>query len=174
MVLIISSPKGKYKDGGVYESVLNYCMNPEKNPVFFSPNLDQGSAATDMKNWTEKTGKLRGTRIRHMILSLSGYDAQPNTKAARAAILYQIAKDACTFYQSDYQIFFVIHQGKSTAPHAHVIFNTVSLTTGMKYPGDKKDYYAFQKHLREIARNYPGVSFNGAYYNLDLDDFLEL
>lgn len=66
---------------------------------------------------------------------------------------FMIAKKSCKYYASDYQIFAAVHENTEHV-HIHIVMNTVSIHDGEKYKGRKKDYYAFQMHLKKTIRQY--------------------
>ena len=171
MILIIVSPDGKYKDDNTYQTIVNYCTAPYKRALFYSPNLDRETAATEMAELATSKKKAFGTRIRHMILAFSPYEEMIYGRNMPIAALL-IAKSACAFYQDRYQIITTVHRDTQHV-HAHIVFNCVSYSTGTKYPGDKRDYYLFQKHLKKVVKGFSPISYDGAFYstteNIDED-----
>ncbi len=153
MILKVVSPKDKYKDNEVYKSIVDYCLNPYKRKhVRYAKayNMNLKTAAEEMKELAEYYGKLKGTRIRHMVLAFD-----PLTeKHIRAKEVNEIAKEACKYYRDlDYQIFYAVHEDQDYI-HAHIVLNTVRISDGKKYKGDRKDYHNFLKHLRRILSEY--------------------
>lgn len=151
MILKVVSPKGKYKDDGVYQAVAQYCtdVHKMKSGYLTTRNLDEDNIADDMYQLTEHFGKLKGTRIRHMVLS---FDKKLESHIT-AEIAYVVADAVCNYYSEDYQIFAAVHEEKPHI-HIHVIMNTVNITTGKKYKGKKKDYYRFQTYLKKVLKRF--------------------
>ena len=149
MVFKVVSPENKYKDNDTYRTIVNYCLNPFKAPHAFVVgfNLDMDHAEQDMYELSQQFNKLKGTRIRHMVLT---FDPEKEKGISHEDAFY-IAKKTCKYYASDYQIFAVVHENREHV-HIHIIMNTVRIHDGEKYKGRKKDYYAFQEHLRKTIR----------------------
>lgn len=128
---------------------MNYCLNPSKTPhnLVVGYNLDIDDIANDMYELADRFNKLKGTRIRHMVLS---FDPQKE-KDISYEIALLIANKTCKYYASDYQIFAVVHENSDNL-HIHIVMNTVRIYDGEKYKGRKKDFYAFQEHLKKIIK----------------------
>lgn len=139
----------KYHDEQAVEDVLTYILQEDKvqdgyvggfavNPAF---------AADQFETIAEVYGKNYGVWLRHMILSFSpkekidAYDAKN--------IAYQVA----SYYGNDYQIVWACHTD-SRCLNIHMVMNTVSYQTGMKYDGSKADYYGFEKHINGVLEPY--------------------
>ena len=75
------------------------------------------------------------------------------TPAQLVPAALDIARQAAAYYGSQYQIIYAVHMARDH-PHIHFVMNTVSYVTGRKYPGDKADYYAYQKHLKDTLHPY--------------------
>ena len=162
MILKVVSPKDKYKDNEVYERIVEYCLNPcKRKHVRYAKayNMNLRTAAEEMKELTEYYGMMKGTRIRHMVLAFD-----PLTeKYIRAKDVNEIAKEACKYYRYlGYQILYAVHEDLDFI-HAHIVLNTVRMTDGKKYKGDRKDYHSFQNYLNRILRNFD-TTLTGTVY----------
>ena len=102
-------------------------------------------------------GKDFGVRLRHMILSFAP-DEKVGTFGAEM-IAYQIAG----YYGRQYQIVWACHTD-SKCLNIHLVMNTVSYQTGMKYDGSKADYYGFLDHVNRVLKPF------GLYAQLKNDE----
>lgn len=151
MIFIVRSPRGHYKDDGIYQTIVRYCTDPDKmvSGYLALRNVNRNSIADDMYHCAARFGKLHGTRIRHMYLAFD-----PDREYfITSQMAYQLAEEVCDFYQGEYQIFATVHEDADHL-HVHVVMNSVSLIDGKKYGGKKRDYYRFQNYLRLILRKY--------------------
>ena len=146
MLFKVKSPTDKYKDNEIYSDIANYCLDPQKarHNLVVGYNLDVNEIASNMYELADRFNKLKGTRIRHMVLS---FDPQKEKDISYETALY-IAIKSCKYYASDYQIFAAVHEDKEHL-HIHIVMNTVRIHDGEKYKGRKKDFYAFQEHLKK-------------------------
>lgn len=145
---VIHSP-GKYQDASSYQDVIEYCMNPEKTPSNFigGRNIDTDHAAEEMETVSEVFGKTDKTKVRHFILSFSP------TENMTPAEVAEVADQVAGHYSDRYQIIYAVHED-TDHPHAHFVMNHISFRDGRHYHGTKQDYYAFQKHIKEVLRPY--------------------
>ena len=97
-------------------------------------------------------GADKGLRLRHWILAFSS-DEVKQFGSNVYPMLDHIARQAAAYYGSQYQIIYAVHMDRDH-PHIHFVMNTVNYATGRKYPGDKADYYAYQKYLGKILHPY--------------------
>lgn len=145
---------GKYKDDQAISDVLRYVMNMAKTPSGYvgGINIDcLSQAAEEMTTVARYFRKESGVRLRHMILS---FQPEEGVSAHQA---YFLAHEIATYYGSEYQIVFAVHED-SVAPHIHFVMNTISLATGLKYRGRRDDYYRFQTHIKKVLRDYAGIT----------------
>ena len=149
----------KYHDDEAFESVISYCIRPEKTPTDwiggFGVNINQ--AAFEMKRLAKAYGKESGLRLRHMVLSFSAEETK-QLGAHALETIYKIAAYAAGYYGMEHQIIYAVHEDAKNY-HVHFVMNTVSFLDGKKYRGNKGDYYRFQAYLK---------SFLQEYYNLSL------
>lgn len=140
----------KYHDGKAYESVISYCMNPEKASFVggFGVNLTQ--AAYEMERVAQAFGNENGLHLRHWILS---FEQKEFGSRKKIDVLKQIAWRAAGYYASQYQIIYAIHQDNNN-PHIHFVMSTTNFVTGGKYPGTKEDYYNYQRYLKDVLSPY--------------------
>lgn len=147
----------KYHDGSALDTVIAYCLQdckvPSKLVGSYGVNINQ--AAFEMHRLAQAFGKDNGLRLRHMILSFS--DQELKAMRSRAPeYVYRIADYAARYYGGEYQIIYAVHEDTGRL-HAHLVMNTVNYKTGLKYRGDKKDYYVFQNYLGSFLWNQYGM-----------------
>jgi hypothetical protein len=139
----------KYHDDQAVEDVLNYILREDKVQDGYMGGfaVNPALAADQFEMVAEAYGKNYGVRLRHMILSFSpeekidAYDAKN--------IAYQVA----SYYGNEYQIVWACHTD-ARCLNVHMVMNTVSYQTGMKYSGNKDDYYRFEKHINAVLQPY--------------------
>lgn len=146
------NPSNKYKDDSIYMDIVGYVTRGDRaihDLVGYVNINDPDNAGQEMYDLARSFGKLKGTRIRHMIFSFDPVkEAHIHTKAA-----FYIGYKISQYYENDYQLFFAVHENKEHL-HIHMIMNTVHRLTGEKHKGKKKDYYDFQKHIKKIIKPY--------------------
>lgn len=140
----------KYHDGKAYESVISYCITPEKAAFVGGFGVNLAQAAYEMERVAQAFGNEKGLHLRHWILS---FEQKEFGRRKKIDILKQIAWRAASYYASQYQIIYAIHQDNNN-PHIHFVMSTTNFLTGGKYPGTKEDYYAYQQHLKDILFPY--------------------
>ncbi len=153
MLMKVVSPRGKYKDDGIYYDIVGYVTRRDKcrSGFVITRNLGWESIADDMVALDEKFGKKKGTRIRHMIISFEERDR------ATPEIAVEIAEKACDFYAGEYQVLAAVHEDTENL-HFHMVMHMTSIRDGKKYTGRRKDYYDFQKWMKAVGRRY-GMRF---------------
>ncbi len=167
MFLKIVSPKGKYKDNDVYDMIVRYVLSPYKvhNANYcHGYNLNLDTAAEDMIITVARFNKNRGTRIRHMILI---FDPHSESHISGRDVNDIAFKVCCYYARNGFQLFHAVHEDKKYL-HAHIIMNTVRITNGKKYEGDKADYHRFQNHLKMVLRPY-GLKLDDVLYGSDVE-----
>lgn len=139
----------KYHDAAALNDLISYIQREDRT----EPSLIGGlavnpfSAAEEMEILAKLARKYKGVHLRHFVVSFSPEETQsPQT-------LYKMAGEIAEFYADEYQIVYAVHCNKTNL-HIHFVMNTVSYQTGMKYPGNKKDFYDFQTHIRSVLRRY--------------------
>ena len=152
----IASPKGRYKDKNTFQDTVGYITRDnacDPNHIITRNIKDVSSIAEEMAETTNRSGKNHGTRVRHTIISFGDRDHATVEKAKK------VAESACDYYGGDYQVVAAIHQNTEHL-HIHMIMNTTDIHTGKKYQGKKKDYFAFENHIRKTAKRH-GMRFEG-------------
>lgn len=143
----------KYHDDEALETVISYCQNTAKTGGQyvggFGVNVAQAAYEMNLLAWAY--GADKGLRLRHWILAFNR-DEVKRFGDNVYPMLDHIARQAA-YYGSQYQIVYAVHVDREH-PHIHFVMNTVNYVTGRKYPGDKADYYAYQKHLKEVLHPY--------------------
>jgi len=148
----------KYHDENAREDVISYVLRADKAQGHIGGFAVNPMMAREQFEILAKAyGKDFGVRLRHMILSFSPdekidiFDAE------------MIAYQAAAYYGCCYQIIWACHTD-SRCLNIHLVMNTVSYQTGMKYDGSKADYYDFRDHVNGILAPY------GMYVTLKNDE----
>ena len=147
----------KYHDSSALEDVITYCLQDKKTPSnligSFGVNIKQ--AAHEMYQLAKAYGKMGGMHLRHMVLTFSQEEVRHLGEKPLEEI-YKIGTYAAQYYGFEYQIVYAIHED-TTSYHIHFVMNTVSFRSGRQYRGDKADYYAFQRYMRDFLDEYYGM-----------------
>lgn len=141
--------KKKYHDDEAVADVIRYVLRKDKTvkELVGGIAVDPWHVEDQFRIVARAYGKDFGVRLRHMVLSFSpeegidAYDAK------------NIACQVAAYYGYTYQIIWVVHLDGKTV-HIHMVMNTVSYRTGMKYDGSKADYYSFQAHINAVLAPY--------------------
>ena len=130
------------------KNALEYIQNPDKTEecvLVGSINCLPDTAFEQMeetKNIFHKTGKRQGY---HMIISFS---LEEKVTAEQAMyVLEHFAKDVLG---DDYEAVYAVHTDREHM-HGHLIWNSVSMTTGKKYNSPKSNW---KNHLQPITNKY--------------------
>jgi hypothetical protein len=144
------------------KNALEYIQNPDKTEeciLVGSINCLPDTAFEQMeetKNIFHKTGKRQGY---HVIISFS---TEEKVTAEQAMyVLEHFAKDVLG---DDYEAVYAVHTDRKHM-HGHLIWNSVSLTTGKKYNSPKSSW---KNHLQPITNKYCdelGLSIMPAEYS---------
>ena len=144
------------------KNALEYIQNPDKTEecvLVGSINCLPDTAFEQMeetKNIFHKTGKRQGY---HVIISFS---TEEKVTAEQAMyVLEHFAKDVLG---DDYEAAYAVHTDRKHM-HGHLIWNSVSLTTGKKYNSPKSNW---KNHLQPITNKYCdelGLSIMPAEYS---------
>ena len=133
-----SNPAKHLKNG------INYIMKDEKTEHGIWIGGNAGSSPDEVYqtflDTKKEYGKLDGRQGYHFVISFKE-DADEET-------IYKIMGDFCKEYLGDsYDYVYAIHND-TKHPHAHVIFNSVSRTTGLKYHYKKGDW---EKYIQTVT-----------------------
>lgn len=136
--------ESKYHDDQAIANVIHYigCDGAAATRLAGGIAVYPPNAIYEMELLSAAYGKQSGARLRHFVLSLS---PEERLSVERMQIL---AWDVASYYGARYQIVWGIHEEKKHK-HIHFAMNRVSYIDGKKYPGDKKDYYDFIKHVKQ-------------------------
>ncbi len=144
------------------KNALEYIQNPDKTEecvLVGGINCLPDTALEQMeetKNIFHKTGKRQGY---HVIISFS---PEENVTAEQAMyVLEHFAKDVLG---DDYEAVYAVHTDREHM-HGHLIWNSVSMTTGKKYNSQKGNW---KNHLQPITNKYCdelGLSIMPAEYS---------
>ena len=144
------------------KNALEYIQNPDKTEecvLVGSINCLPDTAFEQMeetKNIFHKTGKRQGY---HVIISFS-----PEEKVTAEQVMYVLEYFAKDVLGNDYEAVYAVHTDREHM-HGHLIWNSVSMTTGKKYNSPKGNW---KNHLQPITNKYCdelGLSIMPAEYS---------
>ena len=144
------------------KNALGYIQNPDKTEecvLVGSINCLPDTAFEQMeetKNIFHKTGKRQGY---HVIISFS-----PEEKVTAEQAMYVLEHFAKDVLGDDYEVVYAVHTDREHM-HGHLIWNSVSMTTGKKYNSPKSNW---KNHLQPITNKYCdelGLSIMPAEYS---------
>lgn len=144
------------------KNALEYIQNPDKTEecvLVGSINCLPDTAFEQMeetKNIFHKTGKRQGY---HVIISFS-----PEEKVTAEQAMYVLEHFAKNVLGDDYEAVYAVHTDREHM-HGHLIWNSVSMTTGKKYNSPKSNW---KNHLQPITNKYCdelGLSIMPAEYS---------
>ena len=130
------------------KNALEYIQNPDKTEecvLVGSINCLPDTAFEQMeetKNIFHKTGKRQGY---HVIISFS-----PEEKVSAEQAIYVLEHFAKDVLGDDYEAVYAVHTDREHM-HGHLIWNSVSMTTGKKYNSPKGNW---KNHLQPITNKY--------------------
>ena len=130
------------------KNVLEYIQNPDKTEECVQVggiNCLPDTAFEQMeetKNIFHKTGKRQGY---HVIISFS-----PEEKVSAEQAMYVLEHFAKDVLGDDYEAVYAVHTDREHM-HGHLIWNSVSMTTGKKYNSPKSNW---KNHLQPITNKY--------------------
>ena len=160
-ILNIKESKGR-NPASHLENALQYIQNPDKTEecvLVGSINCLPENAFEQMvetKNIFHKTGNRQGY---HVIISFS-----PEEKVSAEQAMYVLEHFAKEVLGDDYEAVFAVHTDREHM-HGHLIWNSVSATTGRKYNSPKGNW---KNHLQPITNKYCdelGLSIMPAEYS---------
>ena len=144
------------------KNALEYIQNPDKTEecvLVGSINCLPDTAFEQMeetKNIFHKTSKRQGY---HVIISFS-----PEEKVTAEQAMYVLEHFAKNVLGDDYEAVYAVHTDREHM-HGHLIWNSVSMTTGKKYNSPKSNW---KNHLQPITNKYCdelGLSIMPAEYS---------
>ena len=144
------------------KNALEYIQNPDKTEecvLVGGINCLPDTAFEQMKetkNIFHKTGKRQGY---HVIISFS-----PEEKVTVEQAMYVLEHFAKDVIGDDYEAVYAVHTDREHM-HGHLIWNSVSMTTGKKYNSPKSNW---KNHLQPITNKYCdelGLSIMPAEYS---------
>ena len=130
------------------KNALEYIQNPDKTEecvLVGGINCLPDTAFEQMeetKNIFHKTGKRQGY---HVIISFS-----PEEKVTAEQAMYVLEHFAKDVLGDDYEAVYAVHTDREHM-HGHLIWNSVSMTTGKKYNSPKNNW---KNHLQPITNKY--------------------
>lgn len=146
-ILNIKESKGR-NSASHLENALRYIQNPDKTEecvLVGSINCLPDTAFEQMvetKNIFHKTGNRQGY---HVIISFL-----PEEKVSAEQTMYVLEHFAKDVLGDDYEAVFAVHTDREHM-HGHLIWNSVSVTTGKKYNSPKGNW---KNHLQPITNKY--------------------
>ena len=144
------------------KNALEYIQNPDKTEecvLVGGINCLPDTAfeqKEETKNIFHKTGKRQGY---HVIISFS-----PEEKVTAEQAMYVLEHFAKDVLSDDYEAVYAVHTEREHM-HGHLIWNSVSMTTGKKYNSPKSNW---KNHLQPITNKYCdelGLSIMPAEYS---------
>lgn len=144
------------------KNALEYIQNPDKTEecvLVGGINCLPDTAfeqKEETKNIFHKTGKRQGY---HVIISFS-----PEEKVTAEQAMYVVEHFAKDVLSDDYEAVYAVHTDREHM-HGHLIWNSVSMTTGKKYNSPKSNW---KNHLQPITNKYCdelGLSIMPAEYS---------
>ena len=144
------------------KNALEYIQNPDKTEeciLVGGINCLPDTAfeqIEETKNIFHKTGKRQGY---HVIISFS-----PEEKVTAEQAMYVLEHFAKEVLSDDYEAVYAVHTDREHM-HGHLIWNSVSMTTGKKYNSPKSNW---KNHLQHITNKYCdelGLSIMPAEYS---------
>lgn len=160
-ILNIKESKGR-NPASHLENALQYIQNPDKTEecvLVGSINCLPDTAFEQMvetKNIFHKTGNRQGY---HVIISFS-----PEEKVTAEQAMYVLEHFSKDVLGDNYEAVFAVHTDREHM-HGHLIWNSVSVTTGKKYNSPKGNW---KNHLQPITNKYCkelGLSITPAEYS---------
>ena len=160
-ILNIKESKGR-NPASHLENALNYIQNPDKTEecvLVGGINCLPETAfeqMTETKNIFHKSGNRQGY---HVIISFS-----PEEKVTAEQAMYVLEHFAKDVLGDDYEAVYAVHTDRNHM-HGHLIWNSVSMTTGRKYNSPKGNW---KNHLQPITNKYCdelGLSIMPAEYS---------
>lgn len=160
-ILNIKESKGR-NPASHLKNALEYIQNPDKTEecvLVGGINCLPDTAFEQMeetKNIFHKTGKRQGY---HVIISFS-----PEEKVTAEQTMYVLEHFAKYVLGDDYEAVYAVHTDREHM-HGHLIWNSVSMTTGKKYNSPKGNW---RNHLQPITNKYCdelGLSIMPAEYS---------
>ena len=146
-ILNIKESKGR-NPASHLKNALEYIQNPDKTEecvLVGGINCLPDTAFEQMeetKNIFHKTGKRQGY---HVIISFS-----PEEKVTAEQTMYVLEHFAKYVLGDDYEAVYAVHTDREHM-HGHLIWNSVSMTTGKKYNSPKGNW---RNHLQPITNKY--------------------
>ena len=146
-ILNIKESKGR-NPASHLKNALQYIQNPDKTEecvLVGSINCLPDTAFEQMvetKNIFHKTGNRQGY---HVIISFS-----PEEKVTAEQAMYVLEHFAKDVLGDDYEAVFAVHTDREHM-HGHLIWNSVSITTGRKYNSPRGNW---KNHLQPITNKY--------------------
>ena len=160
-ILNIQESEGR-NPASYLKNALEYIQNPDKTEecvLVGGINCLPDTAFEQMeetKNIFHKTGKRQGY---HVIISFS-----PEEKVTAEQAMYVLEHFAKAVLGDDYEAVYAVHTDREHM-HGHLIWNSVSMTTGKKYNSPKGNW---KNHLQPITNKYCdelGLSIMPAEYS---------
>lgn len=133
----------KYFDESSYHDVICYILN---HAVYGGGAgvVSLETAPDEMLSAAIRFGKNSGKRLRHSVLSFS------NMEAVSPEMADTFAQEIIQHYALEYQIVYAVHTNQENL-HIHFVMNQISYVDGHRYRGQKQDYHAFEKHMRQVT-----------------------
>lgn len=136
---------GKFFDVNSYQDAISYITNPSKAAYIGGAGITSiDSAAKEMAQIANIFGKTSGKKLRHSVLSFG------ENEAVTPKMADSYAREIIQYYAPEYQIVYAVHENTDDL-HIHFVMNHISFVDGHRYAGKKQDYYAFQRHMKQVT-----------------------
>lgn len=152
------------------KTAINYIVNPKKTRdgnLVGTLNCTSALAYQKMIATKKLYGKEDGRQGYHFVLSFS-----PGEVTAEKA--YQLTEEFCrTYLGTNYECVFAVHDDKEHI-HSHIVFNSVSIKTGLKYHYKNGDWRKYiQPITNQICEKYglETIDVNDRPITGDFDDY---
>jgi len=135
------------------KNAIKYILNPEKtgNGAFVGGNCDWLEPFKTFMETKERYGKMDGRQGYHIILSF------PPGEVTEGQALNLTSEWVEQYLGDDYDAVFAVHNDQEHM-HAHIIFNSVSRTTGYKYHYKKGDWERYIQPITDSLCGKYGLS----------------
>lgn len=133
---------------GSLRKILNYVTQDEKTDakLISGQNCMPESALDEMQTIKRLHGKDNGRQYIHIVQSFKPDESLTHEKAHKIGI--KLAE-----YFKEYQVVIATHKDR-THIHNHLVLNSVSLTTGLKFQQSKEDMQTFKEFSDKLCREY--------------------
>lgn len=133
-------------------NLISYILNPAKldNNIYGSRYLylydNPLYTAMEIANINNYYGKTQGSIVKHMIVSYPYLEGQCTPQTAEYAL-----KQMLDINLPGFPYIYAFHED-SNSPHFHIVFGTVNLYSGMKYPDKKSLWFNMSETISHYSK----------------------